>query len=189
MMKKLLLSCLILGGINVYAADEQTVQSSDGSGAYINLNTGIAKLYNLPTGEWTGNLNAGYNFNRAFALEGGYNLFAGSQFGASVATNIFDVAAKGTLPLSDIFSLYGRAGIGFGTNSWSGTLTNVSSNDCILCNNSLNSNYGLALVGIGGSFTLSPHWDLRLEDTAYIPWSNTATGTINALTFGTQYNF
>jgi opacity protein-like surface antigen len=157
------------------------------SGSYINLNTGVAKLYNLPTGEWTGNLNAGYNFSPYFALEGGYNLFAGSQFGVTTSTSIFDVAAKGTLPLSDIFSIYGRAGLGFGMNAWSGTLTNSA--NCILCNNSINNNYGLGLVGLGVSFTLSKHFDLRVEDTAYLPFQNTTTGAINAVTGGVQYNF
>lgn len=162
--------------------------STDTSPAYVNINTGVAKVYNLPTGSWIGNINAGYNINRSFALEAGYNILASSQFGANMTTNIVDVAAKGTIPFSDLFSLYGRAGIGYGDNSWSGT-TNTTGSNCILCNNNLSSNYGLALVGLGGSFSLSKHWDLRIEDTAYIPWSNTSTGSTNAITFGTQYNF
>lgn len=184
-MKKLILSLAFVGAFLTANADN--TQPYDGSTAYININTGIAKLYNMPTGEWIGNMNAGYNFNRGIALEGGYNIFYGSQFGTNVATNIVDVAVKGTIPLSDVFNLYGRAGIGFGNNSWSGTA--YASANCILCNGSIDSNYGLTLVGIGGSFTLTKHFDLRVEDTAYIPWSNTYTGTINVITFGTQYNF
>jgi hypothetical protein len=179
------LSLTALSGI----ALADPVQPYDGSTTYVNFNTGIAKSYNMPTGEWNGNINWGYNFNRVFALEGGYNIFASSQYGgATVATNIVDAAAKGTIPLSDVFNLYGRAGIGYGNDSWSGTPT-VSSSNCILCNNSVDSNYGLFLVAIGGSFTLTKHWDLRLEDTAYIPWTNTAQGTLMALNFGAQYNF
>ncbi len=182
---KLILLGVVLGaqvGIPAFA-DEVLLNNP----IYINLNTGIAKLYNLPTGEWAGNINAGYEFNSYFALEGGYNLIAGSQFGVTTATSIFDVAAKGTIPFGDVFSLYGRAGLGFGMNSWSGTLTNTS--NCILCNNSLKNNYGLALVGLGGSFALTPSWSLRLEDTAYIPFVNTTTGTINVVTGGVQFNF
>jgi hypothetical protein len=186
---KILLSLLLSATLaSVFA--ESTTDSAAANQAlpiYINLNTGIAKLYNMPTGEWTGNINAGYNFNPYFALEGGYNLFAGSEYGVTTTTNIFDVAAKGTLPLSDIFSLYGRAGVGFGMNGWSGTI-NYASN-CILCNNSINSNYGLGLLGLGVSFSFSKYIDLRVEDTAYIPFSNTTTGTINAVTGGVQYNF
>ncbi len=166
-----------------------TIEPYNENGAYINLNSGISTFSNLPTGEWTGNFNAGYNFNRAFAVEGGYNIFTGSQFGATVTTNIFDVAVKGTIPLSSIFNLYGRTGLGLGMNGWSGTVIEAPNTNCILCNNGANSTYGLGLVGIGGSFTLSRHFDLRLEDTAYLPFSNTYTGTINAVTVGGQYNF
>ena len=163
------------------------VNATETSPVYINLNSGIAKLYNLPAGEWTGSLNAGYEFNPYLAVEGGYSLFAGSQFGTTAATSIFDVAAKGTIPFNDIFSLYGRAGLGFGLNSWSGTLSN--SNNCIFCNSSIQNNYGLALVAIGGSFNISKNWSLRLEDTAYVPFINITTGSIMAVTGGVQYNF
>ena len=64
----------------------------------------------------------------------------------------------------------------------------ASGSNCTLCNSSVNDNYGLFLVGIGGSFTLTRHWDLRLEDTAYIPWSNNVSGTLMAFTLGGQYN-
>jgi hypothetical protein len=153
---------------------------------YINLNTGVAKIYNLPTGSWAGSLNAGYNFNPYFALEGGYNILASSQYGATATSSIFDVAAKGTLPLSEVFSLYGRAGIGYGIDGWSGTASGTPS---WLCAGQYNANYATALVGVGGSFALSKHFDLRIEDYAFIPFSNTMTGGINIVTFGTQYNF
>lgn len=184
-MKKILALLSLVTGSGLAFAD--TVQPYDGSTAYINLNTGFATMQGLPTGSWTGNLNAGYNFNRAFALEGGYNVFANNQFGATTTTNIFDVAAKGTIPLSQAFNLYGRLGLGLGVNGWSGTANTIN---CELCQSNNNSNYMLGLAGIGGSFTLNSHFDLRLEDTMYIPFADTFTGsTINAVTFGVQYNF
>lgn len=186
-MKKLLLSSLILAAVSGVAfADEVAAQPYDGSGAYINLNTGWATMVNLPTGSWAGAVNAGYNFNRGFALEGGYNLLASSQFGATVTSNIFDVAAKGTLPLSDVFSLYGRAGFGFGVDGWSGTAVGSPN---WLCAGQYNSGYATALVGLGGSFVLSKHFDLRVEDYAFIPFGSTMNGGINIITLGTQYNF
>lgn len=183
-MKQLLLSLSLVAASGLAFAD--SVQPYDGSTAYINLNTGFATMQALPTGSWTANLNAGYNFNRAFALEGGYNLFANSQFGATTTTNIFDVAAKGTIPLSQVFNLYGRLGLGVGMDGWSGTANTAN---CELCQTNSNT-YMLGLAGIGGSFTLDRHFDLRLEDTMYIPFANTFNGsTINAVTFGVQYNF
>lgn len=178
-MKKLLLS-LSLISIGSFA------MADDASPVYININTGISTYQALPTGEWTGNINAGYNFNKNFALEGGYNIFSGSQFGATTTASIFDVAAKGTIPLNDVFSLYGRAGLGFGVNGWSGT-SNTS--NCVLCQNN-SSTYMLGLAGAGVSFALSRHFDLRLEDTLYVPFANTYAGSaINAVTGGVQYNF
>lgn len=58
-----------------------------------------------------------------------------------------------------------------------------------MCNNSVNDNYGLFLVGIGGSFRLTSHWGLKLKDTAYIPWNNYVSGTLMAFTLGGQYSF
>lgn len=185
-MKRLLAIIATVGVFSFANADD--AQAANDSKVYVNLNTGIGKLYNLPTGQWTMNLNAGYNFNQNFALEGGYNLFTGTEFGATSMTNIVDVAAKGTLPLSPVFSLYGRAGVGIGNNGWSGTV-DTGNEDCIMCNKSLDSTYGLGLVGLGGSFALDKHWDLRVEDTLYFPFTNTYTGTMMAFTFGTQYNF
>ena len=180
-MKKLL---LILGVVSFSCFADADIQPY--GGAYINLNSGFASFASLPVGSWTGNINAGYNFNRGFALEGGYNLLAGQQFGVSTTTSIFDLAAKGTIPLSEVFNLYGRAGLGWGINGFSGT---PNSSGCALCNSLNNGNFMLGLAGIGASFTLDKHFDLRLEDTGYIPLTSSYTGMINAVTFGIQYNF
>jgi hypothetical protein len=178
-MKKLLLS-LLIGGIGTAIAVTPV------SAVYVNVNTGIASLSSLPTGSWVGALNAGYNFNHALAVEVGYNLMPSSQFGTSVTSNAFDVAVKGTLPLSEMFSLYGRLGVGIGMNNWSGT---APAGNCILCQSGQSSTYALALAGIGASFKLSEHFDLRIEDYALIPTQNTYSGTANAVTGGVQYNF
>ena len=61
--------------------------------------------------------------------------------------------------------------------------------DLFIMRYGVNSNYGLALVGLGVSFSFDKHFDLRVEDTAYIPFSNTYTGSVNAVTGGVQYNF
>lgn len=182
-MKKLI--TLLLSGLIANVCAVETVAGD--SGAYVNVNSGIAKLYNLPTGSWAGSVNAGYNFNQAFAIEIGDTLLPSSQFGASVTENVFDVAVKGTLPLSEMFSLYGRLGLGVGTNSWSGTVATTGS--CILCAGGQSSTYGVGLAGIGASFKLSQHFDLRVEDYGLIPFQNTYTGAANVVTFGTQYNF
>ena len=183
-MKQLLLALSLIGAYGISQAD--TLSQESASPAYINVNTGFATLDNLPTGSWSGSLNAGYNLNQNLALEGGYNLLASSQFGATATSNIFDVAVKGTLPLSETFSLYGRAGLGLGIDGWSGT---ASGSPSWFCADDYNSTYGTALLGIGGSFKLSRSFDLRIEDYAFVPFSNTMSGTINTVALGAQYNF
>lgn len=183
-MKKLLLLLLSsVAAVSVYADEAPTT-----SPVYINLNTGFATMSNLPTGSWAGALNVGYNFNEALAIEVGYNLLPSSQYGSTTVTqNVFDVAVKGTLPLSSIFSLYGRLGLGLGVNGWSGTAPTTG--NCILCDSGLSDTYGVGLAGIGASFKLSQHFDLRVEDYALVPFQNTYTGTANVVTGGVQYSF
>lgn len=181
-MKKmlLLLGCLNFAG---FVCADQTSQN----GAYINANFGAATLQYLPTGSFIFVANAGYNFNRGFALEGGYSQLTSSQFGATQTNNIFDVAAKGTIHLSNIFALYGRLGTGINYMSWGGTATDAPG----WFANQRSSNNFMWLAAGGASFTLSKHFDLRLEDTLYIPMGggNSTAGTINAVTGGVQFNF
>ncbi len=183
-MKKLLLLIALSVTASLAVADGVTAVTSP---VYINLNTGFATMSNLPTGSWAGALNAGYNFNEALAVEVGYSILPSSQYGSTTVTqNAFDVAVKGTLPLSEMFSLYGRLGLGLGINNWSGT---ALLGNCTLCASGVSDTYGLGLAGIGASFKLSQHFDLRVEDYALIPFQNTYTGTANIVTGGVQYNF
>jgi hypothetical protein len=158
------------------------------SGAYINANAGFGTMQYLPTGSFAATLNAGYAFNRSFGLEGGYAWLPSSQYGASQYNNIFDVAAKGTLPLSKVFSLYGRLGAGVNYQSFSGT-TNPGTPSSY-CQNSTLTNF-VGLAGVGGSFALSNHFDLRVEDTIYVPFGggNQSAGATNLVLGGVQYNF
>lgn len=186
-MKKLLITLLGTITINAYADNTTPTTADTLSPVYVNVNTGFATFANLPTGSWAGAINVGYNFNQALAIEIGDTLLPSSQFGTTTVTeNVFDVAVKGTLPLSEMFSLYGRLGLGVGSNSWSGT---APVGNCILCGSGLNSTYGVGLAGIGASFKLSQRFDLRIEDYALIPFQNTYTGTANVVTGGVQYNF
>ena len=156
------------------------------SPAYININTGIAQLYNLPTGSWASGVNAGYNIESGFAVEGGYTFLPSSQFGTTVTQNVFDVAVKGTMTVGNVFSYYGRLGLGVGLNNWSGT---PPVGNCILTQSGQSSTYLLGLAAIGASFKVSQHFDLVVEYNTLIPFQNTYTGMVTALTGGVQYNF
>ncbi|WP_158649395.1 hypothetical protein [Aquella oligotrophica] len=47
------------------------------------------------------------------------------------------------------------------------------------------------LSGVGGSFAISNHFDLRVEDTIYVPFGggNQSAGATNLVLGGVQYNF
>ncbi len=161
-------------------------QPYDGSGAYINLNAGLGTMQNVTNSSFALGANAGYNFNRGFAVEGGWTTLPSQQSGQLATYNIYDAAVKGTIPLSSVFSLYGRLGAGFGYSSWSG----ATNSPAVYQTTGSAYNYG-GLAGIGGSFVLSRHFDLRVEDYAYIPINGEGGnfGGANVITGGVQYNF
>ena len=164
-------------------------QPYNGSGAYINLNSGYGSQQFLSNGASATTLNVGYNFNRGLALEGGYALVAGQQYGVDSAQSIFDLAIKGTLPLASIFALYGRLGAGFSTFTYNGTQHN---GPAWFTNSSGIQNSMVGLVTLGGSFVLDRHFDLRLEDSLYLPLDTAGSQTLGATNLallGVQYNF
>lgn len=167
-----------------------SVMADDYSGVYINLNAGAGDFTSsLPNWEAGGALNVGYNFNRYFALEVGDVILSGDQYpNTNTFTNVADIAAKGTLPLSNDFSIYGRLGLGIMTNSWGGTIYANQYPNCAFCqNNSNNSLVGLA--GVGLAYSLSDSFELHVEDTFIAPTNTTFTGNINTVMLGLQYNF
>ena len=167
-MKKILALILLGAGVNSYAADP----------VYIDANIGVNTSWN----SLGLNADIGYMFNKYFAVEGGFTYSPGYTYNYGYASSysssysMFDVAAKGTLPLSNVFDLYGKLGIGFNNYStWNG---------CNGCSGPgyYNSNVGILYV-VGGQFHLARNWSLHLED-------YTVTGpNPNFLMFGAQYNF
>lgn len=165
-MKKLLLLSLVASC---------TVASAQ---AYIDANVGVNTSWN----SLGLNVDAGYMFNKYLGAEGGVTYSPGYSYTwgpYSYTTNyyMFDAAAKGVLPLSSIFSLYGKLGIGINNYSsgWSG---------CPGCGSPdySGSNVGV-LIGVGAQFNLSKQWALHVEDA-------TVTGpNPNLLMFGGQFNF
>jgi hypothetical protein len=65
----------------------------------------------------------GYELNQHAALEGGYTRFGKSRFssGASVNMGAMYLAAKGSIALSEKFSLFGKAGVARHTLKLAGT--------------------------------------------------------------------
>lgn len=126
---------------------------------------------------------AGYLFNRYFGLEGGLTYSPGYTYSWSPGTSysssyyMLDAAAKGILPLSNVFSIYGKLGIGFNNYSdWSG--------QCNGCSGPTYSGTNIGLLyGAGAKFNLSSQWSLHAED-------YTVSGpNPNFLMFGAEFRF
>lgn len=184
-MKKLIYTLALLSATCSYADSSSTPAANYDGNVYFDIGLGAAKIENLPTGAAAINMNWGYNFNRGFALEAGWTAMPSQQWGHLDNYNVYDIAAKGTIPLSKTFDLYGRAGIAGAYSSWTGT-----------CYNSDYYNQGSAfgmvgLVGVGASFNLDRSYSLYLEDNNYIPFGGAkgSFGYTNAVLFGFQYNF
>lgn len=120
---------------------------------------------NTSSNNFAGTVNIGYGFNQYFAVEGGTTLSGNST---SNSYGIIDAAARGTLPLTDLFSLYGRLGVA----------TNLYSSNGY---NPIGDGVG-ALVGVGGEFNFSRSFALTLED--YF-----ITSGSNYLMLGGQFRF
>jgi len=183
---KLLTTIFLISSTSLALADD--VISPINNNYYANANLGMGVPQNLPAGRFTGAINAGYNINQIFAVELGYVLMTGSEYGAMTSSNIFDVATRASLALSQEYSVYGRVGVGFGINGSRGSVSDGVIN-CPLCSGANQSDYGLAIVGLGATHKISDVVTLRLEDTQYEPWVNTSSKATNAVTLGAEYSF
>lgn len=173
-MKKLKLITSLIALSTPFAFADSFIDSSN-SNVYVDANVGLNTSWN------TLGLSAdvGYMFNRYLGVEGGLTYSPGYSYNnGSTSYNssywMVDAAAKGVLPLTQLFSLYGKLGLGINEYSgWSGNGPSPSYSG---------SNVGV-LLGIGAQFNISRQWSLHLEDT-------TVTGpNPNMLMFGGEYKF
>jgi opacity protein-like surface antigen len=138
---KILQVVLLTGAISIASAE-----------TYVDANIGLNTSWNT----FGLNANAGYMFNPYIGAEGGFTYSPGNTSSSTYgAYYMFDAAAKGVLPLSSIFSLYGKLGVGYSAEPPLGSCTTN-------CGNT-SSNIGL-LVGAGAQFNLSKSWSLHVED-------------------------
>lgn len=158
MVSKKVLSLITLLATTAYANNS----------VYVDVNAGVNTTY---TGLGL-NVNAGYLFNPYFAVEGGFT-FAPSSPNWNSGNNYYmvDAAAKGILPLGNVFSLYGKLGIAY--NTYASCCGGAYYN---------NGSSFVPLIGVGGQFKLSNDWSLHVEDYASI-------NNPNMLMFGAEYKY
>lgn len=157
---------------------------------YLDVNLGAMTPVGGNTG-WNGasDINFGYMFTPNLGVEVG--LIGGGNWG-SATTQFFnygalDAAAKGVIPLSSMFELYGKAGIAYG--SYVSNTYYANNSGGVSINQQANNTVG-ALVGAGAQINLSQRWSLHIEDD-YIAQFNAPDGYFspNFVMFGAEAKF
>ncbi|MGK5019260.1 outer membrane beta-barrel protein [Janthinobacterium lividum] len=163
-------------------------------GAYIGANVGRSEL-KLSGDFGSGKDNktgykayAGYDFTQNFGAEAGYVNFgkvkdSENNDSLSVDTSAFYVAATGTLPLNEQFSLFAKAGV-----SQNRTKFNV---DAMGFNFNVSKNKTAALFGIGAAYNINKNLSAvaEYENFGKTLSVNGATVKADLLSIGLRYKF
>lgn len=135
------------------------------AGIYFDANVGYGGFYiknsGLSTSQLTGftwNGSTGYQFNRYFALEGGYTEISGTKImaGTTISNRNFsavDLLAKLIFPFSQQFNMYGKLGAMYAKNTTAVSGTNTTSSDSKL----------VPAFGAGMGYYLTPNFALNLQ--------------------------
>lgn len=141
----------------------------------------------------------GYQFNRNFAIEGGYTNLgkftsntiitsggSGTLSGEWKAWSL-DFTAVGILPLGESASLFGRAGV----SAWSLNTDFRASGPGGVSTFSESSSGVSGLLAIGGAYNFTPQFGLRAEFERHFSVGNDDTGKsdIDLITVGLVYRF
>ncbi len=161
----------ILGAILGLASFAAFASNADNS-VYVDANIGMNTSYSSSSSSGGGTVgqsggyflggNFGVNVNRYLGLEVGYTN-AWVNYGGNAAPNstpptqqygtiqygLTDFAVRGTIPLGEVFDLYGRLGVAGYDNTPNGTAISVN-------------NLGV-LYGMGAEWNLSKQWALTAE--------------------------
>jgi OOP family OmpA-OmpF porin len=141
-------------------------------------------------------LQLGYKVNPNFAIEGGYIDFGKAKYSASYAGGTaqgtvkaggLDIAALGILPITDSFSVFGKAGVVAARVKSDLTTTPASTATASTSANAIS-----PLIGLGASYKVSDTMDVRAEyDHASNLGKSGKTGklTANMLSVGLAYHF
>jgi OmpA-OmpF porin, OOP family len=148
----------------------------------------------------TGNqwrLQLGYGFNSNLALEGGYIDFGKAKYSATYAGGSatgdlkaggVDLVALGKLPLSDSFSIFGKAGV-VAVKAESSLIANAPASSAT---DKATFNEVRPLIGLGASYKIVDNVDLRAEfDHVNGIGKTNKTGTMdsNMISMGVAYHF
>jgi OOP family OmpA-OmpF porin len=188
----------------VLAADQGFYLGAGAGGSFVSIDDNAIQITGAATTSTSKSENdfaykffAGYQFNRNFAIEGGYinfgkfsitkNTNAGSVTG-DIKVDGWVLDAVGILPLTNQFALFGKVGAIAATTKTSAT---ASGNLLIVGNSNEKDNSVNFTAGFGAQFDLTPNLGLRAEYEFYsqVGGDNTSKGDINYLGASLLYKF
>jgi opacity protein-like surface antigen len=149
-----------------------------------------------------GRIALGYQFNPNFALEAGYLRLSssrvtgkaykgiGGQGTLTLQQNVIDFLAKGIIPISDKFNLYGKAGLAYVNSAISANVPTIPPIQANLNNVANVARYKLAPeVALGVSYDLSSHVSVDTSWTHIQAFGKSRPGNIDFVAVGLSYNF
>jgi len=193
-MKKQILAVLVgaVMGVPMIAAAQ---------GAYVGVNVGKAKQklstyedgFTLKDDATGYKLYGGYGFNQNFGIEGGYThlgkftdsyIDSGDAVTGTYKVRSLYLAATGTLPITEQFSIFAKVGVAFNRATISGTVNGVYEG-------SASENQTSPLLGIGAAYNFSKNWAVVAEYEDFGKVVKDSDGNIKArlLTVGARYSF
>lgn len=154
----------------------------------------------IPNNNKGGRLAVGYQFNPYLAVEMGYMRLL-NQKGTfklpptsiwasgteTLAQNAFDVAAKGILPVSDKFNIYGKVGVAYLSSTITSNFDNVKENE--------NDFFGIAKhkfapeVGLGVTYNITNNMFVDTSWTHIQPLGKNKPGNVDFAAIGIGYSF
>jgi opacity protein-like surface antigen len=163
------------------------------SGVYLNPAVGYANLNNWWGASLALTLNGGYQYNSYFATEIGVTWIA--PLTTQVAATSYQqqqwfgaIAAKGSLPLSDIFDAYIKGGLGYGYSQASIAMPSSASGTVNWGGATSASSLGVYMA-LGGELYLNHSFSFTFEDYGLIPVFGDSWGNINVFAVGARYTF
>lgn len=162
------------------AADEFYAGFGLSKAGHLHLNTAAGRITNTNKPR-PFSLYGGYRLNENFALEAGYSDFGGFKFGpvAQVDLSALYVAAKGSVHVSDSFSLFAKAGLAHITVDKSAPDDGGDKFAKVR-----------PMLGIGAGYRLTERATVELELVKYSSVKNATTNLkVNQLRLGANYRF
>jgi OmpA-OmpF porin, OOP family len=197
MLKKILITSVLTAGACVMNANA-ALPGLYVSGQVGYADTGIKSKVKINSASFSNNglagrLAIGYKVTPNFALEAGYLQLSNAEFNIgspnfSTKQNAIDVAAKGTLPITNNVNLYGKLGVAYLTTQLEGKSASGTTSD-------LNSVQGIAKrkwapeVAIGMGYDITPNVTVDTSLTHIQTIGSNRPGNIDFLAVGVGYNF